>query len=335
MTNPLISVILPVYNREKYIEDAINSILDQSLDNFELIIIDDGSVDGTVSKIRTYTDNRIKFFQNQKNRGVAFSRNIGIKKARGTFIALMDSDDISKSQRFAKQVNIFNNNPDISICGSWMEAFFSGKLIKQPELDNQIKAQLFFNCSINNNSVMYRRKALQNLFFDKNFEHGEDYEFWIRASWKRKFYNIQESLVRYRYHDGQLTQIFKNEQEKIGVNLRLALFKKINYSQEKYPDEILTKFLEFRNYFTLGEMQLFLTWLDHLRMKNLESAIYPAEEFSKVIDRFRKEIIFKVFLTNKNKEITKGWRIKALKYLHPSEIIEIVKSKLKLRIKRV
>ena len=123
---PRISVIMPAYNAEKYIREAIDSILAQTYTDFEFIIIDDASTDATASIVESYSDERIRFFRNEHNMGVANTLNRGLDLAVGEYIARMDSDDISLPERFAKQVEFMDTHTDVIVCGSNAIVFGDG-----------------------------------------------------------------------------------------------------------------------------------------------------------------------------------------------------------------
>jgi len=129
---PLISVIMPVYNSEKYVAEAIQGVLDQTHKNIELICINDGSTDGSIDILKSFGDKLI-LIDNNENGGIGKARNLGIDKSSGEFIAFMDSDDIWKFTKLEAQILHFKNNPNIDICFTYMKCFVS------PELSDEIK----------------------------------------------------------------------------------------------------------------------------------------------------------------------------------------------------
>jgi glycosyltransferase involved in cell wall biosynthesis len=119
--SPYVTVLMPVYNTEMYLKEAIDSILNQTFRDFEFIVINDGSTDSTSDIIESYSDPRIIYLQNEKNLGVATSLNKGLSIAKGTYIARMDGDDVSRCDRLEKQVAFMDANPEIGVCGTWLE----------------------------------------------------------------------------------------------------------------------------------------------------------------------------------------------------------------------
>ena len=203
--NPTISVIMPVYNAERFLKQAVESILNQTFDDFEFLIIDDNSSDNTREIIRSYKDNRIKLITNPVRVGFTNSLNQGLKIAQGEYIARMDSDDISEPDRFLKQINFLKNNPDIGVCGSWIKVIDENNNILQksklPLTHKLIVWNLFFNDCIAHPSVIFRRHIMGiPILYNPQFETAEDYELWIRMSKITKIENIPEYLLKYRIH---------------------------------------------------------------------------------------------------------------------------------------
>jgi glycosyltransferase involved in cell wall biosynthesis len=202
----LISVILPVYNCKEYIKDSVQSILRQTYKNFELIIVDDGSEDGTLDILNSFNDKRIRFYKNKYNRGLIYSLNKALNKSKGRFIARMDADDICEISRFQKQINYFDKNKEISIVGSAVTLIDNNNLVSRKYLyplnDNLIRWSMFFSCSVCHPTVMIRShvfKKINGYSFKAKF--AEDYNLWFRLIKKKyKFSNLKESLLKLRKH---------------------------------------------------------------------------------------------------------------------------------------
>ena len=209
--NPKISVILPVYNAEKTIAESIQSILNQTYDDFELILINDGSTDNSEQIILTFQDKRINYYINEGNKGLIYTLNRGIELAHGEYIARMDADDRSLPQRFEKQVKILNDFSNIVVCGTQIKGFGipgaeSFKYISK-ERSADIKRYLIINSAIVHPSAMIRRKTLiDNHIRYKNYLHAEDYKLWTDLVEFGDFYNIPEILLEYRVSETQISQ---------------------------------------------------------------------------------------------------------------------------------
>ena len=131
-TNPIVSVVMPAYNVELYVEEAVRSILNQTFCDFEFIIVDDGSTDRTPEILRSFTDPRIRLLFNEKNEGNYPARNRGCRLARGKYIAVMDADDVALPERLEKQVRFMEGNPDVLACGTAYRLMDRNKIIVQP-----------------------------------------------------------------------------------------------------------------------------------------------------------------------------------------------------------
>jgi glycosyltransferase involved in cell wall biosynthesis len=225
--NPLISVVMPAYNSEKTVGEAIKSVLKQTYRNFEFIIVDDGSTDRSLEIIKIYArkDRRIKILHNKKNEGIAKTRNYGIKKSKGKYIAVQDSDDISSPRRFEKQVDFLEKNPDVGVVGSFIEIFDNSKKIrdirKYPKEDKKLREMIFFVCPIAQPSTMIRKETLEKVgLYDKKYPLSEDIDLWFRIGEKYKFSNIQEVLLKYRENPKSATGSKTKLIEKLANEIR-------------------------------------------------------------------------------------------------------------------
>jgi hypothetical protein len=212
MNEPVISVVLPVYNCAQYAGEAVQSILDQSFPNFEFIIIDDGSTDNTLDVLRGFRDPRIQFIT-QKNRGLAFTLNRGLELARGRYIARQDADDISLPDRFSKQVSFLEMNPSCALVGTWAEIWCerekTGRVHRHPSDSATLKFELLFNNPFVHSSVMLRKSALEQVgpYASDGFRETEDYELWSRIARHHDVANIPEVLQIYRETTGSLSRM--------------------------------------------------------------------------------------------------------------------------------
>lgn len=201
---PMVSVILPVYNGERYLAEAIDSILRQTYTNFELIVINDGSRDGSAQCVAGFDDPRILYFD-QENMGLAATLNRGLSLARGEFVARQDQDDISLSNRFAEQVVFLEKNPDYGMVGTWAEIFSESEAKKRYHyhpIDNlELKFHLHFRNPFVHSSMMLRKQTVYDVgcyATDPARQPPEDYELWSRMARHAKIANIPQVLVRYR-----------------------------------------------------------------------------------------------------------------------------------------
>lgn len=208
--NPKISVLMPAYNAEKFIEEAIESILAQTFTDFEFIIINDGSEDKTAEIIRAHTDPRIVFVDNERNQGLIAVLNQGLDMARGEYIARMDADDIAYPERFAAQAAFMDANPDIGMVSANVR-IFGDKFGELGDTRNSITRHPAFmgaldwylGCRASHPLAMLRKEIFDKygLRYDPDYVACEDYELWSRAVRYMKIANMPEVLLDYRWHD--------------------------------------------------------------------------------------------------------------------------------------
>lgn len=202
-TAPTVSVVMPVYNAEKYVTKAIDSVLNQTLADFEFIIIDDGSTDGSEAILASCaaSDQRI-ILHRQQNSGLTASLNRACGLARGTYIARMDADDISLPRRLEKQVHYLERHSEIGVLGTWIQDIGAGDepgpIWPLPTTPATIRWFLMFGNCVAHPSVMARREIIQDLGYRPEAPHVEDYDLWIRASAVTGVANFPEVLLKYR-----------------------------------------------------------------------------------------------------------------------------------------
>ena len=213
----LISVVMPVFNAERFLDDSISSVLSQSHVNFEFLIINDGSNDGSLVILKKYAelDKRIKLIS-RENKGLIASLNEGICLARGQWIARMDADDICLPNRFKHQLNFINAN-SLDMCGAWANKIGSevGKM-KLPIEHKDLVVQLLFRCPFIHPSIMCRADVIKNIKYQDRFKYAEDYQLWTEIV-NRGFRvgNIPEYLLLYRAHPNQVSSLNLNDQKSI------------------------------------------------------------------------------------------------------------------------
>lgn len=211
---PKISVLMPVYNtKAAYLKESIESILNQTFSDFEFIIINDGSENNAEEVILSYTDKRIRYIKNKENIGLIKTLNKGLRESKGEYIARMDSDDIALPERFIKQVEFMNENLNVGVSGTWLKTFgdeLKTRIEKYPSSCEEIKVKMLFSCPIAHPTAFIRKSLFvkYNLFYSEDYVHAEDYELWSRANKYFDFANIPESLVQYRCHKNQISQVF-------------------------------------------------------------------------------------------------------------------------------
>lgn len=214
--NPLVSVVMPVYNAERYLRESIESILAQSYSNWELILVDDGSQDGSVGIARSYAelDSRVRCYANEKNLGVARTRNRALAEARGVYVAPLDNDDVAMPTRLGEQVAFLEAHPDHALVASDLEIIDEYSRIVAARVyphDNEaIQRCLSRMNPIANPASMFRRSVFQELggAYDESVCPVEDYEFVIRVARRFKIANLERRLTKYRITATQAKSVY-------------------------------------------------------------------------------------------------------------------------------
>lgn len=255
MKNPLVSVLMPAYNAEKYIGEAIESILNQTYKNLELIIIDDCSTDDTWKIIQEYQkkDKRIIGVINNKNLKLSLTLNKGIQMAKGEYIARMDADDISTSDRIQNQVEFLEQNKEVGILGGIMEIIdtkgnYLGKR-SYPQDDKLIRKKLFRYSPFSHPLIMIRKKILSKSgLYNDTFNPAEDYELYFRIGKFAKFANLPQVLLKYRIVPKSMTTGGTKKMEMQTIKIR-DMYGKMSPYKMSLTDKI---------YNTLHFMSLFI-----------------------------------------------------------------------------
>lgn len=231
-SKPKVSVLLPVYNSEKYIAETLWSLFDQTFSDFEVLVLNEyGSNKEGLEVVKMFDDDRIHIIQNKEKLGLADSLNLGMREAKGEYLARIDGDDLARSDRFALQVEFLDKNREYGLVGSLQHHFGinTDYIHDVPKEHKDILAGLIYDCLVCHSTIMMRKKAFidNKLFYDKT-KQAEDYELWTRACKIFKFYNIPEVLGEYRVGEdnitkGKLAALSKESGELAGKNIKETL----------------------------------------------------------------------------------------------------------------
>ena len=248
---PKVSVIIPVYNGEKYLKEALDSVINQTLKDIEIICINDGSTDKSLKILQEYgsKDGRIKII-NQNNKGTASARNRGFEIAAGEFIAVHDADDISLPHRLEKELRFLEENPNYSLTGSAFEIFPHNKNVYLQE--NPKLLDFFHTYQLCHSSVMFRKSDFEKykLFYDESLNCAVDYDLWCRAVQYLKFHNLQEVLVMYRMHKQGIATKKRDERIKNTIKIQqgiLDLLTSDNKMQKHLIDALYSEYKVTQN----------------------------------------------------------------------------------------
>ena len=267
---PLVSVIIPVYNAEKYLSAAILSILNQTYKNLEIILLDDGSTDSSFDIIEDFKnrDKRVIIFQNDHS-GIPNVLNKGIELAQGKYIARMDADDISTPSRIEKQISKISENNNFVLCGTWFQEFGnSNKKHKVYCKDEDIRLRSLISPQFCHPAVLMRSDFAKKFKYDEQYDSAEDYMFYLPAMETGKVFNIPEILLKYRIHESQISTAKKDEQKKF--HLKVAKKYWLSFAKINTTEEILEPIIFGTNdKESLKRSLLFIKSIKDKKIKNL------------------------------------------------------------------
>lgn len=217
--NPKITVLMSVYNGEKYLRYAIESILNQTYKDFEFLIINDASTDTSRDIILSYKDPRIRLIDNNKNIGLTLSLNTGLRLARGKYIARMDADDVSMPERLEEEIKFMEIHRDHAVVGTFVRILNENseiiRSLERPIEDVKIREFLKIDNCIAHGSVMIKKECLLDVgLYDESMLRSQDYDLWLRISEKYKLANIPDYLYMWRGHNDNIEAKHRDEQRK-------------------------------------------------------------------------------------------------------------------------
>lgn len=316
INQPLVSVVMSVYNGELFLKDSIDSILQQSYQNIEFIIINDGSSDSSLSIIKSYHDSRIKLIENERNMGLIYSLNVGFASACGKYIARMDSDDIAHSDRLKLQVEYLENNLTIGVVGSDYISFSDkhSKLIREPKSHHVIKTYLLFSATMCHPTIMFRKQILDETRFRYNpeFKHVEDYELWTKLILHTQFANLSKPLLKYRDHHSQVSHKHKVIQTENGDTVRENYLKALGFSfspSQLSIHQLIASNQKIESFVILNSIE---SWLLQLTIHNEASKVILHTDFQKAILKIWKDCCgntslgLKAYFKYLNSDLTKA-----------------------------
>lgn len=277
--NPTVSVILPVYNGEKYLKEAVDSLFRQTFTDFEVIAIDDGSTDRSFEVLSSFRDSRLRIIRLSKNEGLISALNHGIAQARGEYLARMDADDIALPMRFSKQVDFLRRNKSVTFCGTGFVTVGGGWFYETVgELDPQkVRADLFFFCAFLHSSMMWRRTA--NFSYSYELPFVEDWNAWLKVSRKFEMATIQDILMVYRRHPDTVEAKQGDRQREGAYALVRASLEELLGSPSQEQIEIQQRIYSNDLNVSAASFSKLNRWLLVLREKNFERQLFDAEQF--------------------------------------------------------
>ena len=284
-----VTVILPAYNGERYLREAIDSVLAQTYRDFELWVCNDGSTDGTVAIIDSYEDSRVRRIDNPHNMGLVATLNRVFAMVESPYIARMDDDDLWHPEKLELQMKLLASRPDVGVCGTSIHKFGDVDALHIfPEESDALKVGLLFYCMMSHPSVVYRRSMLleTGLSYRQDYFPAEDYKMWIDVLQHSNIHNLQQPLVEYRQHGGQICREKKVEQGLLERRLREEQLRLV------YPNPTKEE-LDFHldRFTTLQptsdkEIQSFKEWAKRLCEENLHTRYIKPEILKSELRRY-------------------------------------------------
>lgn len=247
---PKVSVVISTYNDETYIKEAVDSILNQTLTDIEVFVVDDGSTDRTGEILHSIEDSRLMILTNDINRGIAYSRNRAMRMSRGDYIAQMDGDDISLPRRLEVQYNYMEKNRNISVCGTYAKCFGRSKGVITPkEESDSLKCELLFVSPLPHSSWMMRKSDIDRygLYYDETYRTSLDYELMYRSLGGFEIACIEEVLVKYRVHSKSITGKMKGIDKNM-VRIQKQIMNQLHISWSKRTKVLLNKYRELNSW---------------------------------------------------------------------------------------
>ena len=284
-----LTVLMPVYNASRYLSEAIESVINQSFKEFELFILNDKSTDNSLEIINKYAqlDSRIRVHDFEENKGAAGVRNWALKHINTKYTALMDADDIALESKYQKQFNLLESQSNIDICGTWFKIFgdkIESKIIKHYESQDELKIQFLNDCYIGTPTVMFRTEILNGLSFDVSMNPIDDYELWTRLIYTFNFYNIQETLFHYRWHDSNISHSSNVDLTNMHLQVRANQLSHLGISTNIKDSQVYLEALMYTGVKTLDEVVVLLKAAAYLKNQNKIKNIYNHDLFVSVID---------------------------------------------------
>lgn len=280
--NPEVTVFMALYNGEKYIRQAINSVLQQTFKDIELLIIDDGSIDNSVAIVQEYSDSRIRLLQNGQNLGLFRTRNKGVEESRGKFFATLDCDDIAAANRLELQLKYLYENKTTAVCGGRVNYINSqsekiGHRLPLQGGQDYLKSLLLFTNIFINSATIIESSVLKRLMYRKGYEPAEDYDLFERIAAEHNIGMINDVVCSYRVHSQNISGIKSNDRK---AAERLIITRQLERYGFKYSNDEMNIHLKFTTgEFGDADLSEYKHWFKSLLLQNAEKKVFHNKSF--------------------------------------------------------
>ncbi|MCK6601560.1 MAG: glycosyltransferase [Bacteroidetes bacterium] len=284
---PLVTVLIPVFNAEETLAASLSSILNQTYRNLEILLINDGSTDGSDALIHTFTDKRIRYIVNPDNIKLPATLNKGLNLAKGKYICRMDADDLSFPERIEKQVRFMEENPNIGVSGTWMQMRVSGRTVRFPITHDEIRTAMIVRCPLAHPSVILRKRVLEEsgLTYNTEFPSAQDFDLWQRLSLITQLANIPEVLLEYNNHTGQISNKLKDQQNQFSDKIRLRAIQPVSAALNDSEKRVYLNFLNKKSPESITDFQDTAQVLKKLFELNQATGAFPVSQFNRQYGR--------------------------------------------------
>lgn len=278
--SPLVSVVTPVYNAERYLADTISGVLGQRMKDLELILIDDGSSDRSLDIMAGFQDPRIQLVRNEKNMGVVATRNKGIALSRGRYIAFNDADDIPLPDKLEKQVAYLEQHPEVGICGTYYQLIDTqgtpGEKVPLPSSEDDVALMSKFINPFCNSATLTRAELIKGKGFEKSFEYAEDFRLWTSLLAETRGVNLPEYSVLYRVHGSNISIVNRETMWRAGRQIQSEGLDALQVPYTARELDIHNRFLycQPEGFATPGAMKELEKWL--LKVYHASAKRFPA-----------------------------------------------------------
>jgi glycosyltransferase involved in cell wall biosynthesis len=297
VSKPEVSVIMPVYNAAPYLREAIDSIVAQTFQSWELILLNDGSTDDSLQIAQSYTDSRFKILDSEKNHGLIYQLNRGMEAAQGRYIARLDADDIALPGRLQRQFDYLEQHPETGLLGGFARVIGTDEIMQHSTNREEIVIELLYRNAFIHSTVMFRKSVYMSVSggFKEDYKHAEDYHMWQLFALHTGVANLTEVLIQYRMHEQQVSRVHAAGLETSANKVRLeyvAAALKTELTESEQRTHLLLVHGAERD---IPPAQV-KKWVDVFVKKN---TFFPAEDLVRYLDSRLKTYVRGYFLWNK------------------------------------